>query len=270
MSEEKKSLINIELIPKELITNVLGPSSIALGEGLGGIVNYILLPLRKLNVVKEKEYNDFIEKINGKTDTIPVENRDVSKIGLALKLMEDTRYQLEEKEMREYCANLLAGLVDNRKNIHSTPRFSTILSNLTVTDIKLLEVIIKSPKSVAALISLAVYNKETSVGMDSLPNIVLDGNDYHFEPLSFETLNAYNLLEIHHNDELVNSPFPKIYDEFEESSDFQKIVTSQYELFKDQFDIIFETFGISMEKGFVTLSETGRTFSSFIFGMEQE
>lgn len=269
MSDEKKSLIDIQLIPKELITNILGPSSVALGEGLSGIVNYILLPLRKLNVVKEKEYNDFIEQINRKTDSIPVENRDISKIGLALKVMEDNRYQLDEKEMRDYCSNLLAGLIDNRKNVSSTPRFSTILSNLTVMDVQLLKIITKSPNGVAGLINLGIYNKETSLGAHSLPNIVLSGDDSYFEPLSFETLNAYNLLEIHRDDELVNDPFPKIYDAFEKSAIFQEIVVSHYEMYKDQFDLNFDNVGISFEKGFVTLSETGKTFCSLIFGIEE-
>lgn len=112
----------------------MGPATKSIGEGLGGIVNYVMGPLRRLNVTSEKSYQDFVNKLNTKTESIPDENRDTSKFGLALKTMEDSRYQIEEEDMREYFANLLAGLIDNRKNSNASPRFSTILSELTTTD----------------------------------------------------------------------------------------------------------------------------------------
>lgn len=92
MFDDKKFLINIELLLKELIINFFGFVIKLIGEGFGGIVNYVVGFFRKLNVVSEKFYIDFVEKINFKIDSIFVDNRDDLKLGFVLKIMEDVRY----------------------------------------------------------------------------------------------------------------------------------------------------------------------------------
>ncbi|EGP5556656.1 DUF4393 domain-containing protein [Enterococcus faecium] len=268
MSDEKGSLINIELIPKELIVNTLGPATKSIGEGLGGIVNYVMGPLRRLNVTSEKSYQDFVNKINTKTESIPDENRDTSKFGLALKTMEDSRYQIEEEDMREYFANLLAGLIDNRKNSNASPRFSTILSELTTTDAYLLSKIYLNP--VLPTVSLRVEKRDGN-GITLVNDLIL------FDPLNpdsanptIETLQSYGLIEIRPQIGLTSEKNIDIYNQFERSQFYKSITESIEERYKQ--DPLFKDteFDIRCIRGSIKITALGQQFCSMIFSNEDE
>lgn len=267
MSDEKGSLINIELIPKELIVNTFGPATKSIGEGLGGIVNYVMGPLRKLNVTSEKSYQDFVQKINTKTENIPNENRDTSKFGLVLKTMEDSRYQLEEDNMREYFASLLAGLIDSRKNQNASPRFSTILSELTTFEASLLSKIYT--EHVCPTISIRVQ-KNNGDAVDPLNDLIL------FNPLEpeksnaiLETLQSYGLIEIKHSSALSDEKNTEKYNVFESSETYRKIKNNMIETFKDDNHFKGYKFNVLCIRGFIMLTELGFQFCSMIFSNEE-
>lgn len=268
MSDDKESLINIGLVPKELITNLLGPATKSIGEGLGGITNFVMGPLRKLNVVSEKSYQDFVEKINSKTDDIPIENRDASKLGLALKAMEDARYQLEEEEMREYFANLLAGLVDNRINQNASPRFSTILSELTTDEANMLAKLHKLHATPTVTLRVQRPNGD---GIDVMQNTLLfDENDFLGSNSVLETLQSYGLIEIRSSIQLKDEKRVKIYDTYENSTHF----TALKEKFKERYGTqpFFRNtdFEVSTIRGSVIVTNLGFIFCSMIFPSEEE
>lgn len=263
MSDEKKSLINIELIPKELITNIFGPASKSIGEGLGGIANYVMGPLRRLNITSEKSFQDFVDKINTNTDEIPPENRDISKLGLALKTMEDARYQLENEEMREYFANLLAGLVDNRKNSQSSPRFSMILSELTTKEARLLSEFYNL-KGIPTE-SLRVQ-KSNGDGVDLIENLLLiDENNYVDENLAIKTLQSYGLIDIAPSVLLKDEKKFALYDIFENSKQFSDTKDQLIKDFQNHPYFIGIDFDIINSRGSITITDLGDIFCSMIF-----
>lgn len=268
MSDEKGSLINIELIPKELIVNTLGPATKSIGEGLEGIVNYVMGPLRRLNVTSEKSYQDFVNKLNTKTESIPDENRDTSKFGLALKTMEDSRYQIEEEDMREYFANLLAGLIDNRKNSNASPRFSTILSELTTADADLLSKI--SLKSVQPTASLRIQ-KRNGNGITFVNDLIL------FDPLEpdsanpiIETLQSYGLIEIRPQVGLTDEKNIEIYNQFESSHFYKSMTESIKEYYKADPFFKDSEFDIKCIRGSIKITTLGQQFCSMVFSNEDE
>ncbi|MGC2988429.1 DUF4393 domain-containing protein [Enterococcus faecalis] len=272
MSDDKKSLINIELLPKELITNLFGPATKSIGEGLGGIVNYVVGPLRKLNVVGEKSYIDFVEKINSKTDSIPVDNRDDSKLGFALKTMEDARYQLEDEDMREYFSNLLAGLVDNRKNQDSSPRFSIILSELTTIDANLLKKLYKL--SITPTIKVRVQAPNGN-GIDYIENLILTQKgiaENNFSDLSpsLQTLRSYGLIDIRPSIELTQKKHTKIYEDFENSTYFKTLKYSLNSFFANSSFFKDTGFSIISIRGSIHVTDLGFLFCSKIFSSEEE
>ncbi|EOS7999087.1 DUF4393 domain-containing protein [Enterococcus hirae] len=268
MPDEKGSPINIEIIPKELIVNTLGPATKSIGEGLGGIVNYVMGPLRRLNVTSEKSYQDFVKKLNTKTENIPVENRDTSKFGLALKTMEDSRYQIEEEDMREYFANLLAGLIDNRKNPNASPRFSTILSELTTSDADLLSKFYL--KHAQPTVSIRVERKDFN-GFTYYNDLIL------FDPLNpvsanpiIETLQSYGLIEISPHIGLTNEKYIDIYDQFESSHVYKTITESLKEKHKEDPFFKNAEFNIRCIRGSIKITTLGQQFCSMIFSNEDE
>ncbi|MFC6464976.1 Abi-alpha family protein [Marinilactibacillus sp. GCM10026970] len=135
MTENKHSLIDIHLLPEETVNALLKPAATSLGNAVGDILNSVfnltLHPLRKYNIVKTSDLEQFAKEINESTSEIPVENRDSSKMGLVLKTIEDSKFQLNDDTMRKLFAQLIANLVDDRRNNQITPRYSEILSNMT-------------------------------------------------------------------------------------------------------------------------------------------
>lgn len=268
MSEDKGSLINIELIPKELITNVLGPATKSIGEGLGGIANFVMGPLRKLNIVSEKSYQDFIEEVNAKTNEIPPENRDDSKLGLALKTMEDARYQLENENMRNYFSNLLSGLIDDRKNMMASPRFSTILSNLTTEEASLLNKIFKSGAR-CAVVSIRYQKTKTFEGLDAVEDLIIFDNEYINSKVTLDSIESYGLIEIDDR-KLLADKFSTQYSSFESSKVFKSIESDLH--FKYKNDPFFKDSEVEVKIQHKSLSITqlGKVFCSMVFSQEEE
>lgn len=268
MSDEKSSLINIELIPKELITNTFGPATKSIGEGLGGVANFVMGPLRKLNVISEKSYQDFVEKVNCKTDIIPDDNRDISKLGLALKVMEDSRYQLENEDMREYFSNLIAGLIDSRKNESASPRFSLILSNLTTNEATVLNEIYTSESS-GPVVSIRFQNRTNGQGVVAISDLLLFEDHTNQANVSINSLESYGLISISDN-VLAEEKYEKIYKSFEHSTECEQLkseIRKTYEdlpVFKDgevEFKVIRKS---------VSITQLGLVFCSMIFPDEGE
>ena len=76
-------------IPQSTVENLVNPATKSTGNALQTVVDaffhFSLDGLRRYNIVKEKDLLDFQEKIYEKTESIPEENRDDSKVGLAFK-----------------------------------------------------------------------------------------------------------------------------------------------------------------------------------------
>lgn len=268
MSEDKGSLINIELIPKELITNVLGPATKSIGEGLGGIANFVMGPLRKLNIVSEKSYQDFVKKVNAKTNEIPPENRDDSKLGLALKTMEDARYQLENEDMRNYFSNLLAGLIDNRKNTIASPRFSTILSNLTTEEASLLNKIFKSG-GICAVVTIRYQKAKTSKGIDVVQDLLLFDNEYINSKVTLDSIESYGLIEIDDR-ELLADKFSAQYSSFENSQEFKNIESDLHLRYENDPFFKDSEVEVKIQKKSLLITQLGNVFCSMVFSTEEE
>lgn len=269
MTKDKKSFVNIEAIPKELLTNLLGPATVGIGQGLGGVVNFIMNPLRKLNVITEKNYKDFVEKINVETNKIPEDNRDSSKLGIALKIMEDARYQLDEEDMREYFSRLVAGTIDNRKNSKISPRFSSILSELTTTDANLLK-LIHNNNSVrrAALARVRIFNKETKIWRDIESKIILTPDKITYQPTSFETLVSFGLIDYNETEAASSKIFRDVYDSFKESEYYNNLKERAVEITKKSTAYPPSKTSIQYAKGSVILTQSGKDFCSLIFPSE--
>ena len=70
------------------------------------------------------ELQDLANKTSARLQNIPETNRDTSKRGLLMKIIEEAQYQISEEDLRTMFANLIAASVDNRKNTSISPRFS--------------------------------------------------------------------------------------------------------------------------------------------------
>lgn len=130
-----------KFLPVESIEKLLGPSCDAIGQGIGGIFYWAFGSLIKLGIIKKAEFDDLTRKTANALNEIPDPNKDLSNPGLIMKAIEEAKYQLNEADLRQIFANLIASSADNRKNSFMTTRYATVLSQLGVDDAKFLQLI---------------------------------------------------------------------------------------------------------------------------------
>lgn len=128
-------------LPQSTIEYLVNPAARTTGQALDGIATALCWPLLKLRIIQKEKLEQFTKEIREKNKQIPVENRDSSKVGLAVKAIEEARYQLNEDDIRKLYVNLIASTVDNRKNNVVSPRLATVVSQFGPSEAKFLKII---------------------------------------------------------------------------------------------------------------------------------
>ncbi|MBD5808950.1 DUF4393 domain-containing protein [Limosilactobacillus fermentum] len=128
-------------LPQSTIEYLVNPSARTTGQALDGVATALCWPLLKLRIIQKAKLEQFTKEIREKNKQIPVENRDSSKVGLAVKAIEEARYQLNEDDIRKLYVNLIASTVDNRKNNVVSPRLATVVAQFGPSEAKFLKTI---------------------------------------------------------------------------------------------------------------------------------
>ncbi|EOA5940315.1 DUF4393 domain-containing protein [Enterococcus faecium] len=251
-------------IPQSTVENLVNPATKSTGNALQTVVDaffhFSLDGLRRYNIVKEKDLLDFQEKIYEKTESIPEENRDDSKVGLAFKSLEDSRYQLDEELMRELFSNLLVSTLDDRKNNKVLPSFSHILSNLTNADALFLKKINDSHGAMP-LVQVTLHEVNGYRSLPILKNTVLsvEGFDTNSRTV-LDTLEMFGLLKIDQELSLGSDFHEAMYTSFE-STEFISNLRNMPP--REAEGIMFQEPRI--QKGRVDLTNLGRDFVNIVF-----
>ena len=130
-----------DFLPQSTIEYLVNPAAKTIGQALDGVATVLCWPLLKLRIIQKTKLEQFTKEIREKNKHIPVENRDSSKIGLAVRAIEEARYQLNEDDIRNLYVNLIASTVDNRKNNVVSPRLATVVSQFSLSEAKFLKLI---------------------------------------------------------------------------------------------------------------------------------
>lgn len=261
--DEKQPLIKLNPIPDDTMNALLSPAASSIGNAAGdvldGLFNWALLPLRKYNVVKEKDLEDFAQKTNDKLVNIPKEYRDENKIGIALKTLEDSRYQLNQEQMREYFSNLISNTLDKRINNNLSPKFSEILANMTVIEANTLLIFKNSPgySGLVPSVSIDIENTKTYATQTIVNDILLANNKYIKNPLELSLLEASNLIEFNELSRLTSDVFEEQYALYENTT-FKQLVAS------NDFKINTNEEKYTLNKHHYSLTEMGRSFCDFV------
>lgn len=121
---------------KELLFN---KSAKKFGDTAGDLAELALFPLNVANAYLAPRAEKFVKSIRYKAEKIPEKDRDRSKFGLALKAMEDSKYQLDDDDLRDMFEKIILKSLDKKYNQNLSPRFSSILMQLSPSDAKLLK-----------------------------------------------------------------------------------------------------------------------------------
>lgn len=227
----------------------------AVGTVLDGIFHVVLDPVRRFNIQKEHDLKLFQKEIQEEVNKIPIEYKDDSKVGIVLKSIEDSRYQLNEVEIRILFEKLISASFDSRKNANITPIFSTILSNMTPKEAKLLEMIYKNPYSVVTICKPKIVNNDTSASRIVGRTHLLFKSEWSSSyDLELTILSSHNLINVHEGTYLTHELFSVDYEEYKKYLDELK---PHYELKANE--------ELSFEKSYVSLTELGQLFCDIVF-----
>lgn len=241
-------------IPELTKSEVLNPQAQLIGQG--GIVHSVFEPLQRLNIIQNQSLHDFQKKIEQGTAQIPLENRDNSKLGLALKTLEDSKYQLDSEILREMFATLISSTLDNCKNNKVKPSFSSVLKDLTTQDAHLVKLF--SNEKDVPLVSVRVEDAN-GTGIDLEKDILIFDSALSTDRLALYSLERLGIISLDPFAQLSSSLYQKKYIDFENNPLYLDI--------KNKLPIIDEEFvctSIHLVRGTASLTPFGEAFVSCI------
>lgn len=112
-----------------------------LSEGLAGMFAFVFQKPRQYNVISKIELEELAKSTRNKFAEIPYENQSFENIKQIGKILDDSIYQLDNKQFREYYAGLIAASCDNRK--HVKPFYSSLIREMSSEEANLFEYFLK-------------------------------------------------------------------------------------------------------------------------------
>lgn len=182
-------------LPKKAKDELTVPPARSLGTGLANLIDVFMFPINMAGTYAHGELEKYKREIQQEVEKVSFDNRDTSKWNLVLKALEMSKFQLNDADLRKAFANLIAATIDNRTNTNITPRFATVLSNLSGQDARLLKEIDRSRKS-------EIYNISGYVEFDKpvyiSTSILYLGSEYNVltdKEFSINTLESLGILK---------------------------------------------------------------------------
>lgn len=174
---------------------MLNPAAKTLGEALNGAATVICSPLIILGAVSKSLLKKFSTEIDNKINKIPSENRDISKLGLVIKAMEESRYQLNKDDIRKMYVNLIASTVDNRKNTVVNPRLATVVAQFGQKEAEFLKIIYQQQLHQMPFGYLVIKNDKNATTR-KITNCLYSTDDESYLFGKDETIDIFNSLGI--------------------------------------------------------------------------
>lgn len=246
-------------LPQSTIEYLLNPTAETIGQSLDGIATALCWPLLKLRIIQKNKLKQFAEEIRNKNDQIPVENRDSSKIGLAIKAIEEARYQLNEDDIREMYVNLIASTVDNRKNSIVNPRLATVVSQFGIKEAKLMKEIYLSDNRSLPTSEIWAFAKDLKYNYKLSQRYVF----IHNKP----TLQYYSSIDILKSLGVINATNKRklTTGNSEQNYKIMKDIIQASKDYKSMKDVLNENEYLEYMPSYITLTDFGRDLCHCIF-----
>lgn len=246
-------------LPQSTIEYLLNPTAETIGQSLDGIATALCWPLLKLRIIQKNKLKQFAEEIRNKNDQIPVENRDSSKIGLAIKVIEEARYQLNEDDVRQMYVNLIASTVDNRKNSIVNPRLATVVSQFGIKEAKLMKEIYLSDNRSLPTSEIWAFAKDLRYNYKLSQRYVFIHNkptlQYHS---SIDILKSLGVINATNKRKLTTG-------NSEQNYKIMKDIIQASKDYKSMKDVLNENEYLQYMPSYITLTDFGRDLCHCIF-----
>ncbi|AQS44026.1 DUF4393 domain-containing protein [Bacillus velezensis] len=201
------------ILPK-FIDNAAGKPAQAVGDTLTdlwklGIGNHVSLWSRKQEFRHKQNFEDYVYKVQNKTQVIPEEFLKEPELNIVGPAIEASKFYIDSEQLREMFANLISSTIDSRKFSKVHPSFVEIIKQL-------------SPLDAAILINFKQFQQLPAIRVDASKNdagtyVVIqqhilnfkDQVDYKAQASSISNLQRVGLLAVDYS---VRSGNPEYYD----------------------------------------------------------
>ena len=262
MSDDNKQNPNIiNNIPNSIdnaIYNLTDKLTQSMGQTFSDIWNLVFgrshFTYEKKKIKYEHDLEQYRQEISSSVANIPPENRIEPSVQIVAQALNNSRYCIEEKELREMFVALITKSMNSEYSNRVHPSFSSIINQMSVLDAKILQLFRKAEteRNLASFPICQYYfilNEKNPLERTTVPeHIFLDmpNTDIILCSQSLSSLERFGIVSLSYNT-IINTP--NIYDKF--------LDTSFYCELKASFPPDIK-FGIS--KGAAILTPLGRSF----------
>lgn len=162
------------LLPK-FVDDAAGPPAQAVGKTLSslwdlGIGNHVSLWIKKQEIRQQQNLQDYIKKVEEKTQQIPEENLTEPHMHIVGPAIEASKFYIDSEQLRQMFANLIAASIDDRKIKKTHPSFVEIIKQLSPLDAGILANFKRRTQIPIAEIRIVKENKEYITIQDHVMN----------------------------------------------------------------------------------------------------
>lgn len=165
VADAVKATADAVSVPDEVKVEVLKPGATSMGEVFQSLIDLTLGTLIERGIIKRAKINSLQQQAVKFYQANPDASYDDAKAMLLVKEVEDSKFSIENDEMRTRFAKLIANTANKKTNQAITPLFSTVLSNLSPESASALEFLAKQVYTPA--IWLKVHNQQGGTIEDS-------------------------------------------------------------------------------------------------------
>ncbi len=133
-----KATANAVSVPDEVKVEVLKPGATSLGQVFQSIIDLTLGGFISRGIIKRAKINSLSNQAVNFFNQNPNATYDDAKTMLLVKELEDSKFSIEDDDMRTKFAKLIAASADKNRNKGISPNYSNVLANLTPESANLL------------------------------------------------------------------------------------------------------------------------------------
>ena len=213
-------------LPQNTKKLLLNPTAKNIGDTLGDVSELILSPVSIATTWANAHIRKFKQSIIDNVNKIPEEKRDSSKINLAMKTIEDSKYQISDDNLRKMFAKLIAASIDKRKNQGLSPRFSNVLSQFSPEDAEFLMKISANNPDFDPIPTVIFFAKKADLsGYNQGQHFIAPNNStasWFQNELSLDSLVSFGIIDQSDIGFLTHEIYQSFYASAEKTTEFLK------------------------------------------------
>lgn len=126
---------------EDLSKNALDKPTKELGEGLGSLFWLVFSPIHAARASLEPRINQYKKNLEEKLSKIPPDNLIEPPLNIVGPALEAAKYYIEDDDLREMFANLIANSMNVETQSRTHPAFVEVIKQLSPFDVKILRIL---------------------------------------------------------------------------------------------------------------------------------